>query len=726
MSAQSLKKSAKSKGSLGLFRKIGFLGLAEFLFIFLLIISGLLIAFTAAKQLKEGKEASLEQIIKGKEGPGGSIAKVGVHKKEEKKEASPTAESVEEKETEKDESTAAEKAEEAAAKKATTGEPSERSDKKGKALFEESEEEAPPEFYRRQKEEEELGPKIGRIGEPLVETLPAEKVGFSLQPLPKRVYQPKLSVAGRKSAFTSVWLSKLRIVPGDGKTEWSYNLELNEGKNELVFSSKDIYENKIAEVKMEIFYEPTPVEKPEIASLVGGPLASLSPTFFATPSAEAAANPRLAPLLEPAKKPRRETAHSSGSPKIYSPTHPNQNRWYRDRSPKLVWEKNTFWPRYFVSLSHLPIDPSEDLGGQTKISYQNLEDGVWYFGVKALTAEGEATPANFYRILIDNTPPKITSLKITDPYPVYKNGSLVNLRIEWEDDIFDSPFKEIEAPFTIPLSFLSAGERKALASHIEDLSPLRRYLEVDFSPIDSNFSREQLTVSAPVKLAENRFAANVSYRVSFENPRDDEGGIPILAKIQDYAGNSAMEEIGVTLANNVLVALTPEEAVVKKPLLAERVATEGLRLSGTTVPNVEVTLYIYSEPIVATVRSDLSGRWEYTVRQPLPPGNHAIYAKAADRQGNATPVVQIGSITVVNSAQAAEINRIVETVAKIPSQESFASRAAAKEAEAKELSPPSEDFTGKLLSAQLMMIAGLLLFFAGVVSLVLFLRKKPT
>ncbi len=58
-----------------------------------------------------------------------------------------------------------------------------------------------------------------------------------------------------------------------------------------------------------------------------------------------------------------------------------------------------------------------------------------------------------------------------------------------------------------------------------------------------------------------------------------------------------------------------------------------LRLAGRAAPNSFVTIYIFSEPIVVTVKADSSGAWVYTLDKELPDGSHEIYSAITNAGG---------------------------------------------------------------------------------------------
>lgn len=56
-------------------------------------------------------------------------------------------------------------------------------------------------------------------------------------------------------------------------------------------------------------------------------------------------------------------------------------------------------------------------------------------------------------------------------------------------------------------------------------------------------------------------------------------------------------------------------------------------ISGKALPNSFVTLYIFSTPIVVTVKTGDDGSWSYTFDKELPDGEHEVYAGVTDNAG---------------------------------------------------------------------------------------------
>lgn len=85
---------------------------------------------------------------------------------------------------------------------------------------------------------------------------------------------------------------------------------------------------------------------------------------------------------------------------------------------------------------------------------------------------------------------------------------------------------------------------------------------------------------------------------------------------------------------------------------------EKLRLSGKGLPNSFVTLYIYSDPIVLTVKTDSEGNWVYELDKELEDGEHEAYVAITDNTGKITGKSE--PLAFVKTAQAVSVIPRVE------------------------------------------------------------------
>jgi len=104
-------------------------------------------------------------------------------------------------------------------------------------------------------------------------------------------------------------------------------------------------------------------------------------------------------------------------PKVFSSTHPDQNKWYKDNNLNFSWDKETGVTDFSYSIDHdfhgIPDNISE--GNHTSVSYADLEDGIWYFHVKAKKGESWGGVSH-YLVQIDTTPPANFKLRF-EPTP---------------------------------------------------------------------------------------------------------------------------------------------------------------------------------------------------------------------------------------------------------------------------------------------------------------------
>ncbi len=83
----------------------------------------------------------------------------------------------------------------------------------------------------------------------------------------------------------------------------------------------------------------------------------------------------------------------------------------------------------------------------------------------------------------------------------------------------------------------------------------------------------------------------------------------------------------------------PEDQVTKVEKIVNTKTgsnTTGLMFSGKSVPNTIITVLVYSNPIVVTVKTDKNGMWSYTLEKPLESGNHVVYVVVPNANGEKT------------------------------------------------------------------------------------------
>lgn len=121
-----------------------------------------------------------------------------------------------------------------------------------------------------------------------------------------------------------------------------------------------------------------------------------------------------APTATPA--PATPTLTVPSAPKISSPTHPDPEKWYADNSPKFQWSL----PRDVSGVSVL-LDKNPESNAGTRsdglfdsYSYENLEDGTWYFYLRFYNAAGWSVASRF-KFQIDTQKPEYFSINEVVP-----------------------------------------------------------------------------------------------------------------------------------------------------------------------------------------------------------------------------------------------------------------------------------------------------------------------
>lgn len=85
--------------------------------------------------------------------------------------------------------------------------------------------------------------------------------------------------------------------------------------------------------------------------------------------------------------------------------------------------------------------------------------------------------------------------------------------------------------------------------------------------------------------------------------------------------------------NPTAIATEPNTKVEKVENTKLENNNVALTFKGTSLPNTVITILIFSNPIVVTVKTDANGAWTYHLEKPLTPGKHAVYTVATTPDG---------------------------------------------------------------------------------------------
>lgn len=145
--------------------------------------------------------------------------------------------------------------------------------------------------------------------------------------------------------------------------------------------------------------------------------------------------------------------------------------------------------------------------------------------------------------------------------------------------------------------------------------------------------------------------------------------------------------------------LAVDDVALQSSRAATRTA-ERLALAGRAMPNSFVTIYVFSVPLVVTVRTGPDGVWEFAFDEELPDGSHRAYAAITDSAGRV--LAKSRPLPFVKEAQAVTVGAVA----------------------AEPLAAPDETPTERFLSSSLLLLVVSALAFLGLFVAVLgYLRR---
>lgn len=121
------------------------------------------------------------------------------------------------------------------------------------------------------------------------------------------------------------------------------------------------------------------------------------------------------------------------------------------------------------------------------------------------------------------------------------------------------------------------------------------------------------------------------------NPHASEG--------QTLIAYESAQEVGITREDILVIASIANLA----PSTEEQTTNRAL-ITGKGLPNSFVTLFIYSTPLIVTVKTDADGSWSYILDKEMEEGEHEIYAGITDNAGRI--VAKSSPLPFVKTAEA--------------------------------------------------------------------------
>src|SRR4030042_932302 len=132
------------------------------------------------------------------------------------------------------------------------------------------------------------------------------------------------------------------------------------------------------------------------------------------------------------------------APIVYSLTHPDPEKWYSNNAPEFAWNLPSDVTGVSIYLSKSSVSNPGSLpdGLFSSKSYKDIEDGIWYFHIKARNSFGWG-PIAHRKVLIDTENPQLfeTIIEIGNALTIkgtslYPEGAItVFVKKEWEEPV---------------------------------------------------------------------------------------------------------------------------------------------------------------------------------------------------------------------------------------------------------------------------------------------------
>lgn len=259
------------------------------------------------------------------------------------------------------------------------------------------------------------------------------------------------------------------------------------------------------------------------------------------------------------------------APILSSPTHPDENKWYSNNSPVFEWKLPPDVTQISYGIDQNPTtNPKEIFEVSTSASFQNLEDGIWYFHInfKNSYGWGELTHR---KVMIDTKTPLPFEIEVqqkdpTDPQPI--------LLFETKDELSGLEYYEIK---------IGEGE-----------------------PIQAR----GITKSNP-----------------FQLPPQAPGKHKIVVRAFDKAGNftEAKTEIEILAIETPQIKSCPKNIYPNSSLSLEGKAIPNALIRVFLQKEGE-------EPVLKEIKVNEKGEWVFS-SDPLKEGNYKVYVQAKDERG---------------------------------------------------------------------------------------------
>jgi hypothetical protein len=111
------------------------------------------------------------------------------------------------------------------------------------------------------------------------------------------------------------------------------------------------------------------------------------------------------------------------------------------------------------------------------------------------------------------------------------------------------------------------------------------------------------------------------------------------------------------------------DPIFSKPEGETAPKVSGIILSGTAFPDSFITLYVFSTPVVVTIKTDSDGRWTYSVEKDMENGTHHVYVAMTESSGKI--ITRSNPFPFVKTAEAVSLGSFLPSAEAATSKQGF-------------------------------------------------------
>lgn len=297
----------------------------------------------------------------------------------------------------------------------------------------------------------------------------------------------------------------------------------------------------------------------------------------------------------------------TAAPSVTSSTHPDSDKWYKNKDVSLSWSGagSEFSYSFDQSADTVPDQVSE--GTEKDKTYEGVTDGIWYFHIR-VKGSGGWSAATHFRVQIDTTPPEPFTPEAEPKKDAQKRPFISFVTTDatsgvdhYEIKIDDGVWTTAQSPYQLPR--ISSGKHKIVVKAADKAGNERTSsVEVSIkefpaptitSPRDGSFIpySNSLTISG-------RSEANFQVEIFLDGKKiatvktDKNGKFTYTYKELIAAGKHTLYAIGLNSDN----IETPKSNIVNFTL-----DPRAFEMAGLTVPGIVVYSFLFGLILILAI-----------------------------------------------------------------------------------------------------------------------------